>query len=730
MSAAKSIQAVQPAFSNRFSLLSLFLGVLLASATAAAQVSFTGTAASEDFGDQNILATRVARSFGFSVSAGTKIGSIAVLTTGLASLDFANAAGTTCTATTYSSTSTCSVSVTFTPQYAGPRIGAVVFFSKAGNTGTVLGSVPVYGMGIGPQVAYGPGTVSSVDRTMHGVIGLGNPGAMTTDAAGNLYVLDSAGTRPGYSLVKVPANGSAITTTQPAVNGLSLYLPSSVAVDGAGNIFIGDFGRRVIEVPVGTGAATAIAPIVNNIPLNYPSGLAVDGAGDLFIADYINNRVLEVPGGGGAAIAINPTVNGIGLNDPHGLTLDGNGNLFIADLGNNRIVKFPLGGGAATAIAATANGEGLRNPMGVALDGAADLFIADDVNHRVVEVPASGNAATAIDPTMYYSGLGEVYSVAVDGAGDLFFTQGGLAAGNNIVEEEQYGHNPTFSFVVPTEVGSTDTSDGVQTVQIVNIGNRAMTMTGLSFPLDFSNAEMVSDSCTSTTVLNPGQMCELSVEFTPQNTGALTESITLTDNAQNTPGSQQQIKLTGTAERLAAITSPAPGGTLLGATATFTWSAGTGATAYYLSIGSTGVGSSNVFQSGKRTVTSWTATGLPTNGETLYVRLTTYFGSIQMQTDYTYSAASAAALTSPAPGTVLSGSSVTFSWKASAQATSYILWLGNTGVGSYNLYSSPSLTGTSIAVTKLPTAGGTIYARLYTRFSGGQLYTDYVYTAK
>lgn len=728
MSATQSNQNVLSTMGNRLSAFSFFLGAMLLSTAAVAQVSYTGSVATENFGSQNILSLSAAKSFSFSVAAGTKIGSIAVLTTGVPSLDFANVAGT-CAATNYSSATTCSVNVTFTPQAAGARIGAVVFFSKTGNAGTVLGSVPVYGMGIGAQIAYGPGTVTAVDRTMHGVVGLGNPGAMTTDAAGNLYVLDSAGTRPGYTLVKITPSG-ATTTFQPVVNSLALYLPSCVAVDGAGNIFIGDFGRRVVEMPVGGGAATAIAPMVNNIPLNYPSGLAVDGAGDLFIADYINNRILEVPASGGAAIALSATVNGIGLNDPHGLTLDGMGNLFIADLGNNRVVKLPLGGGTATAIEAATNGEALRNPMGVALDGAGDLFIADNVNHRVVEVPASGNEPTAIDPAMYYSGTGEVYSVAVDGAGDLFFTQGGLAAGNNILEEEQYGQNPTFAFATPTEVGSTDTTDGVQTVQIYNIGNRALTMTGLTFPTDFSNAESVSDGCTVSTVLNPGQMCEISIEFTPQNAGALSESVKLTDNALNAPGSQQLIKLTGTSEKLAAIISPAPNGTLSGSTVTFTWSAGTGATAYYLSLGSTGVGSSNIFQTGKRTVTSWAATGIPTNGETIYARLTTYFGSIQMYTDYTFTAARAAVLTSPAPGSVLAGSSATFTWTSGSQATSYLLWLGTTGAGSYNLYSSPSLTGTSVAVTKLPTTGGTIYARLYTRSSGGQMYTDFVYTAK
>jgi hypothetical protein len=53
-------------------------------------------------------------------------------------------------------------------------------------------------------------------------------------------------------------------------------------------------------------------------------------------------------------------------------------------------------------------------------------------------------------------------------------------------------------------------------------------------------------------------------------------------------------------------------------------------------VGSTGVGSSNIYNSGWRDVTSWEATGLPTNGEALYVRLSTNFGGTVVHNDYTF----------------------------------------------------------------------------------------------
>ena len=87
-----------------------------------------------------------------------------------------------------------------------------------------------------------------------------------------------------------------------------------------------------------------------------------------------------------------------------------------------------------------------------------------------------------------------------------------------------------------------------------------------------------------------------------------------------------------------------------------------------------------------------------------------------------------AALTSPAPGTTLSASSVTFSWTTGAGATEYNLWLGLSGPGSSSLYTSGWLTTTSTTVTSLPAKGATVYARLYSMVNGKVVYNDYTYT--
>ena len=89
--------------------------------------------------------------------------------------------------------------------------------------------------------------------------------------------------------------------------------------------------------------------------------------------------------------------------------------------------------------------------------------------------------------------------------------------------------------------------------------------------------------------------------------------------------------------------------------------------------------------------------------------------------------ASSSAITSPAPGSTLSGSSVTFTWSPATGASHYILYLGTTGANSRNVFSSGSLAATSVTVSGLPQNGLTIYARLYWQVENAWKDADYTF---
>jgi len=182
------------------------------------------------------------------------------------------------------------------------------------------------------------------------------------------------------------------------------------------------------------------------------------------------------------------------------------------------------------------------------------------------------------------------------------------------------------------------------------------------------------------------------------------------------------------------ITSPLPGSTLSGASETFTWTDnGTSVSRWVLFVG-TRLGA--IYYSGllSGTVMSDTVSGLPTNGSTVYVwlwyRVSGRWNLIH-ETYTAYTDSGTPTITSPLPGSTLSGASETFTWTDNGTSVSrWVLFVG-TRVGARNIYSSGLLSGTvmSDTVSGLPTNGSTVYVRLWYKVGRRWQHVDYTYTA-
>jgi hypothetical protein len=176
---------------------------------------------------------------------------------------------------------------------------------------------------------------------------------------------------------------------------------------------------------------------------------------------------------------------------------------------------------------------------------------------------------------------------------------------------------------------------------------------------------------------------------------------------------------------------PGPAITVLpGPQTTFTWSRGVGADSYWLDVG-TAYQSGNIC-AGPTTGTLSTCSNIPCNGRTINVQLWTHYAATGWQTpeNYVYLACTAtlATLTSPTPGTTLSGSMVTFKWAPGIGADNYWLDVG-TSVGQGNICAG-STTVTQSTCGNIPTTGIPIYVQLYTHANGAwQAPYRYTYTA-
>jgi len=181
------------------------------------------------------------------------------------------------------------------------------------------------------------------------------------------------------------------------------------------------------------------------------------------------------------------------------------------------------------------------------------------------------------------------------------------------------------------------------------------------------------------------------------------------------------------------LTTPTPGSTLTSGTVTFNWTAGTGATAYWLDAGNV-AGGNQYHQSGNLgNVLTTTVSGLPTNGSTIYVTLYSLISGQWLGNSYTYTALNAdnglAAMQMPTPGSTLTGNSATFTWSADANATAYWLDIG-TSPGGNTIYQSGNLGNVlTTTVDSLPANGSTIFATLYSYVGGQWLHNSYTYVS-
>jgi hypothetical protein len=178
------------------------------------------------------------------------------------------------------------------------------------------------------------------------------------------------------------------------------------------------------------------------------------------------------------------------------------------------------------------------------------------------------------------------------------------------------------------------------------------------------------------------------------------------------------------------VTSPTPGSVLAGTTVTFQWTANDVAvTEWWLYVGRT-AGGREILDSGSLgAALSRQVNGLPADGSAVHVTLWYREAGVWQQVRFEYTA-TGPVITSPAPGSVLAGSAVTFQWSANGAAVAeWWLYVGN-AAGARDLANSGSL-GTALGhtVTGLPTDGRTVHVTLWYRIGTAWRSGAFTYTS-
>ena len=521
-----------------------------------------------DFGQFNVGATSPAVSLMFNFTLGGTIGSLATLTQGVSGMDFANAGTGSCVAGGFFFTGgTCTLDVTFTPRYAGDRTGAVMF--RDSNTQTIA-AVNLHGAGYGAQATYLPPYERAIPSAANGV---SSPFGVAVDGSGVVYIADSNNNRV---LRESPSGRSFIESTL----GLGLSSPSALALDGGSNLFIADSGNSRVVKLTHNGNGSWSQSTVGSGMLN-PYGLAVGPDGAVYVSDTSNSRVLkETPSGSGYVQTTVPTV---GLGHPYGIAVDGSSNIYVSDFTHQTLLKLTLANGKYTQSTIASS---LAGVYGVAVDSMRNVFAALFSSSDILKYTPSGASYTP--GFLSITGIQSPFGLTFDAGGNAYIAD----VGKKQVTEGIYSSAPSLGFA-DTPVNSTST-DSYKIVTLVNFGNLPLNVPvpasghnpsiSTNFTLDpspFDACPILNAGGATPGKLNSGQLCRFYVSFTPVTTGAISGSLTLTDDALNPlhPGaSHQTVPLSGNGMKIVtsinwtnpqAITYGTPlGATQLNATAT------------------------------------------------------------------------------------------------------------------------------------------------------------------
>ena len=343
------------------------------------------------------------------------------------------------------------------------------------------------------------------------------PQGVAVDSAGNVFVADTDNNSIREMMPAVENGGTNwLTTTVAGFDGGNGYAdgtgsaaqfsyPQGIAVDGTGNVYVGDTAWATIRQITPGGMVTTIA----GYPYGWggsndgtgsearfadPYGVAVDKTGNLYVADTTNDTIRKITptvvsgvtnwvvttlaGSVGNQGSADATGTAASFNWPRGVAVDSSGNVYVADTGNDTIRKITPDGVVTTLAGSAGNtdvtdGTGtaaeFNYPIYIAIDGADNLYVTDD-GSLVRQITPGGVVTTIAGSHAGYGGFADgtgsaaqfkdLQGIAADGAGNLYIAD----TGNNLIRKiTPTVVNGVTNWVVTTLAGtraSVGSSDG------------------------------------------------------------------------------------------------------------------------------------------------------------------------------------------------------------------------------------------------------------------------------
>jgi len=269
------------------------------------------------------------------------------------------------------------------------------------------------------------------------------PRGVATDSFGNVYVADEG----NHTIRKITSAGNVSTLAGSPEKGGSVdgigaearfNLPSAIAQNGEGNLYVSDSGNHTIRTITPAGAVSTLAGTAGETGsadgvgaqarFYFPTGVAADKAGNVYVVDSSDNRIRRISPAGVVSTLAGSGVVGSADGDGAtasfricfkefdfrsareqaycghaGLATDAAGNVYVTDIYNHTIRKIDPAGRVST-LAGTARSPGgidgigaqarFSRPAGIATDSLGNVYVADTGNLTIRKITPDGTVST------------------------------------------------------------------------------------------------------------------------------------------------------------------------------------------------------------------------------------------------------------------------------------------------------------------------------------------------
>ena len=183
-------------------------------------------------------------------------------------------------------------------------------------------------------------------------------------------------------------------------------MPSGLAIDEQGRIYIADAGNNRVQVidEAGNFVTEFGSRGWRTGEFDYPTDIALSFQRSyrLYVADTGNNRIQYCNLVDRIFYPLSESAHGITLDRPEGIGVGRNGDVYVVDTGNHRWLQFNIEGVPVVARGGFGSGkEQLWHATDLEVDAHGNVYIVDTGNHLIKKYDFSGN------PIFMWGGEGE-----------------------------------------------------------------------------------------------------------------------------------------------------------------------------------------------------------------------------------------------------------------------------------------------------------------------------------